>query len=117
MGNILSGFKIKEKMKGTSFVSKEVLFSGVSDSDTIEKTQRLPDISGISGASDTTNPSAQNTVPASEPSSAPAKPQMIENPLPVPKRHKKPMLDFDIDVLTGKDFFDIKVADTDDYDI
>ncbi len=41
----------------------------------------------------------------------------IENPLPVPKRHKRPMLDFDIDRLDGRDYYDVVVSDNDDYDI
>ena len=41
----------------------------------------------------------------------------IENPLPIPKRHKKPMLHFDYDVPKDKDCYDVDVADDDDYDI
>jgi hypothetical protein len=112
MGNILSGFKMKEKIKGSSFVSKEVLFTGVSETDVPDKTQPIPNLSGVPGVA------AGTTAPVGPSADAtPAKPQMIENPLPVPKRHKKPMLDFDIDVLTGKDYYDVKVSDTDDYDI
>ncbi len=47
----------------------------------------------------------------------PAAINYIENPLPVPKRHKRPMMHFDYDVPKGKDNYDVYVADNDDFDI
>lgn len=47
----------------------------------------------------------------------PAVTNFIENPLPIPKRHKKPMLHFDYDVPKDKNFYDVVVADNDDFDI
>lgn len=43
--------------------------------------------------------------------------QYIENPLPLPKKHVKKVLDFDREVPRGKENYDIRVADDDDFDI
>ena len=47
----------------------------------------------------------------------PKKIQMIENPLPLPKKHKKRVLDYDIVTAVQKDDFDITVDEEDDFDI
>lgn len=47
----------------------------------------------------------------------PKKIQMIENPLPLPKKHKKRVLDYDIVTAVQKDDFDISVDEEDDFDI
>jgi len=41
----------------------------------------------------------------------------IENPLPLPKKHVKKVLDFDRDLQEGMDEFDLDIADGDDFDI
>jgi len=43
--------------------------------------------------------------------------QFIENPLPLPKKHVKKVLDFDRELEDGQDDFDIEVDENDDYDI
>ncbi len=43
--------------------------------------------------------------------------QMIENPLPLPKKHVKKKLDYTVEVPEGKDDFDLDVAEGDDFDI
>jgi len=49
----------------------------------------------------------------------PATPQvkLIENPLPLPKKHVKKVLDFDWELEEGKDDFDIEIDECDDFDI
>lgn len=48
----------------------------------------------------------------------PRKPvQLIENPLPLPKKHVKKKLDYNINVAKGQDDFDLDVDETDDFDI
>lgn len=41
----------------------------------------------------------------------------IENPLPLPKKHVKKVLDFDRQLQKGMEDYDLKVADDDDFDI
>ncbi len=41
----------------------------------------------------------------------------IENPLPLPKKHVKKVLDFDINPKAGQDDFDVRVDANDDFDI
>lgn len=43
--------------------------------------------------------------------------QYLENPLPLPKKHERKTLDFDIVDIEVEDDFDYNVADDDDYDI
>lgn len=43
--------------------------------------------------------------------------KFIENPLPLPKKHVKKVLDFDYEIKDGMDDFDIDVADDDDFDV
>ena len=106
-GGIRSMFgKSKKQTRQTEFVSKEVLFSDDVASGKQEET---------SAEENGNTDHAQNAAQTSN--SAAAGAGMIENPLPVPKRHKKPMLDFDIDSMAGKDFYDVRVSDDDDYDI
>lgn len=60
-----------------------------------------------------------------EPSMAPAESkeltgnqvEMIENPLPLPKKHVKKKLDYHVNVSAGQDDFDLDVDETDDFDI
>ncbi len=47
----------------------------------------------------------------------PPKVKFIENPLPLPKKHVKKVLDFDRELEEGQDDFDIAVDENDDYDI
>lgn len=48
----------------------------------------------------------------------PRKPvQLIENPLPLPKKHVKKKLDYNVNVAKGQDDFDLDVDDADDFDI
>lgn len=47
----------------------------------------------------------------------PPKVKLIENPLPLPKKHVKKVLDFDIELNEGQRDFDVKVDENDDYDI
>ena len=44
------------------------------------------------------------------------KTNFIDNPMYIPKRRKKPTLDFDLEDMKGMDFYDVKVAPDDDYD-
>lgn len=44
-------------------------------------------------------------------------PQLIENPLPLPKPHKKKVLDFDKSLAAGEEDYDLAVDENDDYDI
>lgn len=44
------------------------------------------------------------------------KPQFIENPLPLPKKHEKRTLSYRVEVGEGKDDFDISVDEDDDFD-
>ncbi len=48
---------------------------------------------------------------------APSKVQLIENPLPLPKKHVKKVLDFDMEPGEGQEDFDVQVDANDDYDI
>lgn len=41
----------------------------------------------------------------------------IENPLPLPKRHVKSTLTYDLESMEGMDFYDITVSQQDDYDL
>lgn len=43
--------------------------------------------------------------------------RLIENPLPLPKPHKKKVLDFDKIPAAGEEDFDLEVEENDDYDI
>lgn len=43
--------------------------------------------------------------------------QLIENPLPLPKKHVKKIMDFDYELQDGMDDFDIEVDENDDFDI
>lgn len=43
--------------------------------------------------------------------------QFIENPLPLPKKHVKKVMDFDYEVKDGMEDFDIEVAADDDFDL
>lgn len=47
----------------------------------------------------------------------PGKVKLIENPLPLPKRHVRKKLDYDVNVSLGKDDFDLDVDEKDDFDI
>ena len=42
--------------------------------------------------------------------------QFIENPLPLPKKHEKKVLDYAVELTDATAEFDIEVADDDDYD-
>lgn len=46
-----------------------------------------------------------------------SKVELIENPLPLPKKHVKKTLDYDLTDSSDKDDFDFDVADDDDFDI
>lgn len=43
--------------------------------------------------------------------------KFIENPLPLPKKHVRKVLDFDVEPDEGQSDFDVKVDENDDYDI
>ncbi len=43
--------------------------------------------------------------------------QFIENPLPLPKKHEKRVLDFDVQITAETSGYDVQVADDDDFDI
>ena len=43
--------------------------------------------------------------------------RMIENPLPLPKKHVRRRLDYGMEVPEGKYDFDLEVDDKDDFDI
>jgi len=43
--------------------------------------------------------------------------QFIENPLPLPKKHVKKVMDFDYEIKDGMEDFDIEVAADDDFDL
>lgn len=43
--------------------------------------------------------------------------QFIENPLPLPKKHEKRIMDYDIELTGEMDDYDVAVADDDDFDI
>lgn len=43
--------------------------------------------------------------------------KLIENPLPLPKKHVKKVLDYDRELEEGKDDFDIEIDECDDFDI
>jgi len=43
--------------------------------------------------------------------------KFIENPLPLPKKHVKKVMDFDKELEAGQEKFDIEVAEDDDFDI
>lgn len=47
----------------------------------------------------------------------PPKVKLIENPLPLPRKHVKKVLDFDIEPDEGQGDFDVRVEENDDYDI
>ncbi|MCM1191381.1 MAG: hypothetical protein NC123_06855 [Butyrivibrio sp.] len=57
--------------------------------------------------------------PGDEPTAAtePVKVKLIENPLPLPKKHVKRTLDYGVAVPAGKDDFDLEVDEKDDFDI
>ena len=42
--------------------------------------------------------------------------QLLENPLPLPKKHEKRIMDFQVENL-DEDDFDFEVSETDDFDI
>ena len=46
-----------------------------------------------------------------------SKVQFIENPLPLPKKHEKRVLRYDVENINTNDDFDITVDDNDDFDI
>lgn len=46
-----------------------------------------------------------------------SKPRFLENPLPLPKKHEKRVMDYDYDVSAEKMRFDIECAPDDDFDI
>lgn len=54
-----------------------------------------------------------------EPESAEELPQVrfIENPLPLPKKHVRKVLDFDRELQEGMEEFDLEIAEDDDFDI
>lgn len=56
-------------------------------------------------------PSAEKEQPASKPV------KYIENPLPLPKKHVKKKLGYGVEVPAGKEDFDIKIDEKDDFDI
>ncbi len=62
---------------------------------------------GAGGAGQTDNEGA----------SQPGKVKLIENPLPLPKKHVKKKLDYGMEVPAGKDDFDLEVDEKDDFDI
>lgn len=43
--------------------------------------------------------------------------ELIENPLPLPKKHEKREMDYQYQVAEDKMKFDVEVADGDDFDI
>ncbi len=43
--------------------------------------------------------------------------KLLENPLPLPKKHEKKILDYDIRIAPGKFHYDVDVAEDDDFDI
>ncbi len=47
----------------------------------------------------------------------PPRVKFLENPLPLPKKHVKKVLDYDVELTEGQDDFDLAVDDNDDYDI
>ncbi|MDE5587837.1 MAG: hypothetical protein K2J60_01660 [Acetatifactor sp.] len=47
----------------------------------------------------------------------PRKVKLIENPLPLPKKHVRKKLDYGVNVPAGKDDFDLDVDEKDDFDI
>jgi hypothetical protein len=56
---------------------------------------------------------------AAEKTSAQKQPKSsyIENPLPLPPKHKKRVLDYDFALENGKENFDVAVSEEDDFDI
>lgn len=52
-----------------------------------------------------------------KPELQPQKVKFIENPLPLPKKHVKKVLDYDLELVEGQDDFDLNVDENDDYDI
>ena len=42
--------------------------------------------------------------------------ELLENPLPLPKKHEKKIMDFQVENL-DEDDFDFEVSETDDFDI
>lgn len=57
------------------------------------------------------------TVPQPDRETAPKPVQLIENPLPLPKKHVKRTLDYGVAVPEGKDDFDLEIDEKDDFDI
>ena len=105
MHNLIFGKNEDRKKLNSDFVAKEVLFNDVADSSAQKNGNAVQTTMEKNGQNTKSqNTGAQNT-------------GMIENPLPVPKHRKRPMLDYDIDSIAGKDFYDVKVPDNDDYDI
>lgn len=56
-------------------------------------------------------------IPAATKETEAPKVKYIENPLPLPKKHVKKTLDYDLSVSSERDDFDLSVADDDDFDI
>lgn len=54
---------------------------------------------------------------ASRDVSRPGKVKLIENPLPLPKKHIRKKLDYDVNISSGEDDFDLDVDEKDDFDI
>lgn len=53
----------------------------------------------------------------SEDNSQPRKVKLIENPLPLPKKHVRKKLDYDVKISAEKEDFDLDVDEKDDFDI
>lgn len=59
-------------------------------------------------------------IPASETPAAvdpPPKVKLLDNPLPLPKKHTHKVLDYDLEPADGQDDFDLSTDEMDDYDI
>jgi hypothetical protein len=55
--------------------------------------------------------------PGAEDADTPKKTTYIENPLPLPKKHEKRVLDYDHPLKPGEEKFDVAVAEDDDFDL
>ena len=76
------------------------------------------DAAALSGREAAPQPLQEQGEKSGEDRTKQAKPvKFIENPLPLPKKHVKRKLDYGVAVPKGKDDFDLRVDDADDFDI
>ena len=61
-------------------------------------------------------PIGELRVQSSVPARQPKKVQYIENPLPLPKKHIKRVMDYSLKEMPDEDDFDLDIGDEDDFD-